>query len=60
MLYWIFDLDQTLYRLERNTQFRYSLLNKNTQLDTQLRILPLKKILFTNGTVVMHIRHWKK
>ena len=46
MLYWIFDLDQTLYRLERNTQFRYSLLNKNTHLDTQLRILPLKKYFY--------------
>ena len=51
MLYWIFDLDHTLYTLDKNTGFRYSLLEKNSQLDTQLKMLPLKKILFTNGTI---------
>lgn len=51
MLYWIFDLDHTLYTLNKNEHFRYSLLEKNSQLDAQLNILPLKKILFTNGTI---------
>ena len=40
MLYWIFDLDHTLYTLDKNAGFRYSLLEKNSQLDTQLKMLP--------------------
>ena len=44
MLYWIFDLDHTLYTLDKNAGFRYSLLEKNSQLETQLKMLPLKKI----------------
>ena len=51
MLYWIFDLDHTLYSMDKNERFNYSKLYKNTQLDTQLGLLPCKKILFTNGTL---------
>ena len=51
MLYWIFDLEHTLYSMDKNERFNYSKLYKNTQLDTQLGLLPCKKILFTNGTL---------
>lgn len=50
MLYWIFDLDHTLYTLDKNAGFSYSMLEKNSQLNAQLKVLPLKKIIFTNGT----------
>ncbi len=51
MLYWIFDLDHTLYSLDKNERFSYLRLNKNSQLETQLNLLPCRKILFTNGTI---------
>lgn len=50
MLYWVFDLDYTLYQLPRYIDFSYIYLNKNNKLNKQLITLPLKKILFTNGT----------
>ena len=46
MLYWIFDLDHTLYTLDKNAGFSYSMLEKNSQLNAQLKVLPLKKIIF--------------
>ena len=51
MLYWIFDVDHTLYQLPKNTPFfSYSFLSKDKQLNYLLNILPCKKLLFTNGT----------
>ena len=50
MLYWIFDLDNTLYQLPDNINFSYNLLNEDTQLNYLLNNLPLKKMIFTNGT----------
>ena len=50
MLYWIFDLDNTLYQLPNNIDFKYTLLSKSKQLNYLLSILPSKKIIFTNGT----------
>jgi len=50
MLYWIFDLDQTLYQLPLNVDFSYKVLNKDNHLDYLLSKLPSKKIIFTNGT----------
>lgn len=51
MLYWIFDLDYTLYQLPRNTPFAYKELNEDSQLKYLLKKLPCSKLLFTNGTV---------
>ena len=50
MLYWVFDLDNTLYHLPENTELRYDLLTKDVQLNYLLTMLPLQKIIFTNGT----------
>ena len=50
MLYWIFDLDLTLYQLPYGRQFSYSLLKNDSQLRYLLRKLPSHKLLFTNGT----------
>ena len=50
MLYWIFDLDHTLYHLPLNTELRYELLGRDDQLNYLLSMLPLEKIIFTNGT----------
>ena len=50
MLYWIFDLDYTLYDLPTNIKFEYELLNNDQQLNYLLQNLPSKKLLFTNGT----------
>ena len=50
MLYWVFDLDNTLYQLPENTELRYELLTKDVQLNYLLTMLPLHKIIFTNGT----------
>ena len=50
MLYWIFDLDYTLYQLPPNIQFDYVLLNKDPQLQYLLSMLPCYKIIYTNGT----------
>jgi HAD superfamily hydrolase (TIGR01509 family) len=50
MLYWIFDLDQTLYQLPSNVDFNYKLLKKNEHLKYLLDVLPSTKLIFTNGT----------
>ena len=50
MLYWIFDLDYTLYDLPIEIKFDYKLLKSDSQLDYLLKNLPFKKIIFTNGT----------
>ena len=50
MLYWIFDLDQTLYQLPCNVDFNYKLLKKNENLKYLLDELPSTKVIFTNGT----------
>jgi pyrimidine 5'-nucleotidase len=51
MLYWIFDLDNTLYQIPHNGDFSYNNLVQDDQLNYQLFMLPLKKIIFTNGTM---------
>tara|TARA_Y100000389_G_scaffold204697_1_gene258945 strand:- start:320 stop:805 length:486 start_codon:yes stop_codon:yes gene_type:complete len=51
MLYWVFDVDHTLYQLPKDTPFfSYSFLKKDPQLKYLLESIPCKKILFTNGT----------
>ena len=50
MLYWIFDLDYTLYDLPMERNFNYKLLTEDTQLNYLLKMLPFKKYIFTNGT----------
>ena len=50
MLYWIFDLDQTLYQLPSNVDFSYNELSKDNHLNYLLDTLPSTKIIFTNGT----------
>ena len=50
MLYWLFDLDYTLYQLPKDKAFRYTLLQKDRQLEYLINELPSKKIIFTNGT----------
>jgi putative hydrolase of the HAD superfamily len=50
MLYWIFDLDQTLYQLPNNVSFNYNRLIKDEQLNYLLVMIPCKKLIFTNGT----------
>ena len=54
MLYWIFDLDETLYHLD--TPFQYEDLKKDKYLDFMLSMLPGKKIIFTNATYDHAIR----
>ena len=49
MLYWVFDLDETLYDLY-GRRFNYNLLEKDSHLKMTLNTLPCKKIIFTNGT----------
>lgn len=50
MLYWIFDLDLTLYQLPYGENFSYKKLNNDGQLKYLLRKLPSYRIMFTNGT----------
>jgi putative hydrolase of the HAD superfamily len=50
MLYWIFDLDYTLYDIPIEIKFDYTLLKSDSQLDHLLKNLPFKKLIFTNGT----------
>ena len=50
MLYWIFDLDYTLYDIPMEISFNYNLLDKDFQLNYLLGKLPCKKYIFTNGT----------
>jgi len=47
MIYWIFDLDNTLYR---GNLLKYEQLKEATNLGILISKLPGKKILFTNGT----------
>ena len=47
MLYWIFDLDNTLYNI--SGQFSYSKLKKDINLSNKLSLLPEKLIIFTNA-----------
>ena len=49
MLYWVFDLDETLYDLY-GRRFTYSLLEKDPHLSMTLNTIPCSKIIFTNGT----------
>ena len=51
MLYWIFDLDYTLYDLDKKIEFNYNLLNPDQELNHKLQRLPSKKFVFTNGTL---------
>ena len=50
MLYWIFDLDYTLYQLPQGVDFDYKHLKNDSQLKYLLSMLPCKKKIFTNGT----------
>ena len=50
MLYWVFDLDLTLYQLPSNVEFSYKYLTPNGHLNYLLIMLPSKKLIFTNGT----------
>ena len=51
MLYWIFDLDYTLYQLPQGITFSYTKLNNDSQLKYLLKKLPCSKLMFTNGTI---------
>jgi putative hydrolase of the HAD superfamily len=51
MLYWIFDLDFTLYQFPKRTPFSYERLSNDSQLRYLLKKLPCNKLMFTNGTV---------
>ena len=51
MLYWIFDLDLTLYQLPMGVDFNYEYLSHDHQLIYLLKSLPSYKIMFTNGTL---------
>ena len=50
MLYWIFDIDNTLYQIDKN-MFRYELLSKDKKLKDKIKSLPSKKLIFTNATM---------
>lgn len=60
MLYWIFDLDLTLYELPNNVDFSYKYLSKDKYLHYLLSKLPNKKLIFTNGTYNHAITSLKK
>jgi putative hydrolase of the HAD superfamily len=47
MIYWIFDMDETLYN--SNGNFSYDKLHKDTELIALINKLNGRKILFTNG-----------
>ena len=51
MLYWVFDLDFTLYQFPYGTSFSYKRLNNDSQLRYLLRKLPSQRLMFTNGTI---------
>ena len=51
MLYWVFDLDFTLYQFPYGTSFSYKKLNNDSQLRYLLRKLPSQRLMFTNGTI---------
>jgi putative hydrolase of the HAD superfamily len=49
MLFWIFDLDNTLYQLKDNYSFNYNFIKKDYHLRYLLEKLPCKKDIFTNA-----------
>jgi len=51
MLYWVFDLDYTLYQMPNYIDFHYKHLKNDNDLNYLLTILPLRKVLYTNGTI---------
>ena len=51
-MYWIFDLDYTLYDIPRHLEFDYVHLKKNAELKENINKLPDKKGIFTNGTLM--------
>ena len=60
MLFWIFDLDYTLYQFPSHIKFDYKLLKSDNQLEYFINNLPCKKILFTNGNTSHAILCLKK
>ena len=50
MLYWVFDLDYTLYNLSKQELFDYNKLKEDVEVTNYLRKFPLYKCIFTNGT----------
>lgn len=50
MLYWVFDLDYTLYNLSKQEPFDYNKLKEDVEVTNYLRKFPLYKCIFTNGT----------
>ena len=50
MVYWIFDLDYTLYSLSKNIPFSYKYLKNDSEIKQRIDMLPGKKGIFTNGT----------
>ena len=50
MIYWIFDLDYTLYSLPKSVPFRYEYLKNEPEIKQRIDMLPGKKGIFTNGT----------
>lgn len=50
MLYWVFDLDNTLYQVY-NQRFGYHLLKVDKSLQQMLSMLPCKRVIFTNANL---------
>lgn len=50
MIYWIFDMDETLYKINKGERFNYESLKQDQELYNLLKKLNGYKILFTNGT----------
>ena len=50
MLYWVFDIDNTLYQIDKKV-FKYELLRNDKKLNEKIKSLPSKKIIFTNATM---------
>ena len=50
MLYWIFDLDHTLYQIPEKKKFDYKFLDTNNNINNLLEQLPSKKLIFTNAS----------
>uniref|UniRef100_A0A6C0E8Y8 Haloacid dehalogenase-like hydrolase n=1 Tax=viral metagenome TaxID=1070528 RepID=A0A6C0E8Y8_9ZZZZ len=48
MIFWIFDMDDTIYRLDG--KFDYNRLEEDPELSETIKKLPGMKVLFTNGT----------
>jgi len=54
-LYWIFDLDYTLYTIDTNTPFDYNLLSEDTHLNFLLHQKPFinfPQFIFTNAMMI--------